>query len=42
MDVSNLTSVRAAIESLEEPIEALLMNAGGMGEKTSILGTVVY
>lgn len=33
MDVSNLTSVRAAVESLEEPIEALIMNAGGMGGK---------
>jgi NAD(P)-dependent dehydrogenase (short-subunit alcohol dehydrogenase family) len=31
MDVSNLDSVRSAVESLDEPIEALVMNAGGMG-----------
>ena len=33
IDVSNLNSVRAVVESLEEPIEALIMNAGGMGGK---------
>ncbi len=31
MDVSNLDSVRSAVASLNEPIEALVMNAGGMG-----------
>ena len=31
MDVSNLDSVRSAVESLNEPIEALVMIAGGMG-----------
>ncbi len=31
IDVSNLDSVRAAIEALPEPVEALVMNAGGMG-----------
>ncbi|MEQ8325347.1 MAG: SDR family NAD(P)-dependent oxidoreductase [Cytophagales bacterium] len=31
IDVSNLDSVRAAIEALPEPVEGLLMNAGGMG-----------
>lgn len=34
MDVSNLNSVRSAVESLSEPIEALVMNAGGMGGPT--------
>ena len=29
--VSDLDSVRAAVESLTEPIQALVMNAGGMG-----------
>ncbi len=33
IDVSNLNSVRVAVESLKEPIEALVMNAGGMGGK---------
>jgi len=33
MDVSNLNSVRSAVESLDEPVEALVMNAGGMGGK---------
>ncbi len=33
MDVSNLDSVRSAAQSLSEPIEALVMNAGGMGGK---------
>jgi NAD(P)-dependent dehydrogenase (short-subunit alcohol dehydrogenase family) len=31
IDVSKLDSVRAAIEALPEPVEALVMNAGGMG-----------
>lgn len=31
IDVSNLDSVRAAIKALPEPVEALVMNAGGMG-----------
>src|SRR5579859_7983616 len=30
MDVSNLDSVRDAVASLNEPIEALVMNAGGL------------
>jgi len=34
MDVSDLDSVRTAIEELPEPIDALIMNAGGMGGKT--------
>ncbi len=39
MDVSNLDSVRAAVASLNEPLEGLVMNAGGMvgptaGDKT--------
>ena len=33
MDVTKLNSVRSAVESLSEPIEALVMNAGGMGGK---------
>jgi len=33
MDVSNMDSVRSAVASLNEPIEALVMNAGGMGGK---------
>ena len=33
MDVTDLKSVRAAVASLKEPIEALVMNAGGMGGK---------
>ena len=31
MDVSNLDSVRSAVDGLKEPIDALIMNAGGMG-----------
>ena len=31
IDVSNLDAVRAAVEALPEPVEALVMNAGGMG-----------
>jgi NAD(P)-dependent dehydrogenase (short-subunit alcohol dehydrogenase family) len=34
IDVTDLNSVRAAVESLDEPIEALVMNAGGMGGPT--------
>lgn len=34
MDVSDLKSVRRAIEDISEPIDALIMNAGGMGGKT--------
>lgn len=33
MDVTNLDSVRTAVASLKEPIDALIMNAGGMGGK---------
>lgn len=33
IDVSSPTSVRSAVESLNEPIEALVMNAGGIGGK---------
>lgn len=33
VDVSNLNSVRTAVESLNEPIDALVMNAGGTGGK---------
>ncbi|MFT5780042.1 MAG: NAD(P)-dependent dehydrogenase (short-subunit alcohol dehydrogenase family) [Crocinitomicaceae bacterium] len=34
MDVSDPTSVRTAVASLAEPIDALIMNAGGMGGRT--------
>ena len=34
MDVSNPNSVRSAIAGLKEPIDALIMNAGGMGGKS--------
>ncbi|MEM8862488.1 MAG: SDR family NAD(P)-dependent oxidoreductase, partial [Chloroflexota bacterium] len=33
VDVSNLESVRAAVAALTEPIDALVMNAGGTGGK---------
>ena len=33
IDVSDLSSVRAAVESLKEPFDALVMNAGGTGGK---------
>jgi NAD(P)-dependent dehydrogenase (short-subunit alcohol dehydrogenase family) len=33
MDVSNLDSVKQAVSSLNEPIDALVMNAGGLGGK---------
>lgn len=31
MDVSNLHSVRTAVQNLEKPVDALVMNAGGTG-----------
>jgi NAD(P)-dependent dehydrogenase (short-subunit alcohol dehydrogenase family) len=34
MDLSDLASVRAALSSLDEPIDHLVMNAGGSGGKT--------
>jgi NAD(P)-dependent dehydrogenase (short-subunit alcohol dehydrogenase family) len=34
MDVSSVNSVKAAVASLNEPVDALIMNAGGMGGKT--------
>jgi len=34
MDVSNPSSVKTAVAGLKEPIDALIMNAGGMGGKT--------
>lgn len=34
VDVSNLESVRKAIDTISEPIDAIIMNAGGMGGKT--------
>lgn len=34
MDVTDPSSVRKAVTSLPEPIDALIMNAGGMGGKT--------
>ena len=34
MDVTDQQSVRLAVSSLAEPIEAVVMNAGGMGGKT--------
>lgn len=33
IDVSDLASVRAAVKSLKEPVEGLVMNAGGTGGK---------
>lgn len=33
MDIANTDSVRAAVATLNEPIDALIMNAGGMGGK---------
>jgi len=36
MDVSHLDSVRAALASLGEPIDELVMNAGGSGGKTPL------
>jgi len=34
IDVSNIDSVRSAVAKIEEPIDALIMNAGGFGGKT--------
>ena len=36
MDVSDVSNVRAAIRSLQGPIDALVMNAGGTGGKTPL------
>lgn len=36
MDMSELASVRSAIRGLEEPVDALVMNAGGSGGKTPL------
>jgi len=40
MDVSDINSVRSAIEGLSGPIDALVMNAGGMGGKNFLDKTV--
>ncbi len=40
IDVSNLDSVRAAVKNLPEPIEGLVMNAGGTGGKNFSESTV--
>ena len=34
MDVSNIESVRSSVTSISEPIDGLIMNAGGMGSRT--------
>jgi len=34
MDVSDIKSVKSAVRSINQPIDALIMNAGGMGGKT--------
>jgi len=36
MDVSDPDSVRSAVKALKEPIDALIMNAGGMGGKNPL------
>ena len=36
MDVSDLASVRSALASLREPLDDLVMNAGGAGGKTPL------
>lgn len=36
VDVANLASVKAAITSLKEPVDDLVMNAGGAGGKTPL------
>lgn len=36
MDVSDPDSVRSAVKALNEPIDALIMNAGGMGGKSPL------
>ena len=40
MDVSSIASVRSAMASLKEPIDALIMNAGGTGRKSPRKKTV--
>ena len=40
MDVSDINSVRSAVEGLSGPIDALVMNAGGMGGKNFFDKTV--
>jgi NAD(P)-dependent dehydrogenase (short-subunit alcohol dehydrogenase family) len=35
IDVSDINSVRAAVNCIKEPVDALVMNAGGMGGKNS-------
>ena len=39
MDVADLASVRAAVSSLAEPVDDLVMNAGGAGGKTPLAMT---
>ena len=39
MDVSNPDSVRTAVSNLKEPVDALIMNAGGMGGKDPLTTT---
>ena len=45
MDVSKPESVRSAVEKIQEPIDALILNAGGMGgknpEKITLDGTTL-
>ncbi len=36
MDVSDVSNVRSALDGLQEPIDALVMNAGGSGGKTPL------
>ncbi|MGF1740061.1 SDR family NAD(P)-dependent oxidoreductase [Vibrio profundum] len=36
LDVSNLESVRSAVAKIEDPIEGLIMNAGGIGGASSV------
>src|SRR6202045_4691363 len=36
MDLSNVASVRSAAATLDEPIDDLVMNAGGSGGKTPL------
>ena len=37
IDVSSLESVRKAVQELKEPIDALIMNAGGFGNRETML-----
>ena len=39
MDVADLASVRSALETLDAPIDALVMNAGGSGGRTPMTRT---